>query len=185
MNNEMLLIFPPQWTPVSPHFAVPSLVGQLKAEGFNVSAMDLNIDFFESILNRKSIENSLSTIKIQYEDLRNKIVKIYSPNKKESDYTFEEKLLFYKYDKLKKFVQSGTDAFKLPSFIDSAKQTFHTDAFYDPITLIKSLNVIDRSLEIVSLPYCPTKIEFDGVQNPFLKFQNVFKCIHYMFRQHY
>ena len=56
MKNEMLLIFPPQWTPVSPHFAVPSLVGQLKSEGFNVSSMDLNIDFFESILNRKSIE---------------------------------------------------------------------------------------------------------------------------------
>ncbi len=169
-KKEMLLIFPPQWTPVSPHFAVPSLVGQLKSEGFNVSSMDLNIDFFDAILNRKSIESALTTIKFQYEDLKKTVMKIYSPSKKESDYSFEQKLIFYKYDKLKKFVNSNTDAFKLPAFIDSAKQTFHTEAFYEPLTLIKSLNVIDRSLEIVSLPYCPTKIEFDGVQNPFFKF---------------
>ncbi len=175
--KEMLLIFPPQWTPVSPHFAVPSLLGQLKKEGFCASAMDLNIEFFDSILNRKSIENALSTIKLQYEELKSKIMVIYSPNKKESDYTFEEKILFYKYDKLKRFIQSGSDAFKLPAFIDSAKETFHTEAFYDPMTLIKSLNVIDRCLEIVSLPYCPTKVEFDGVQNPFFKFN--YKSIKY------
>ena len=40
-----LLLFPPQWTPISPHFALPSLIGQLKANGYEASGLDLNIDF--------------------------------------------------------------------------------------------------------------------------------------------
>ena len=48
-KQKLLLIFPPQWTPISPHFALPSLLGQLKYCGFNAEAMDLNIDFFNEI----------------------------------------------------------------------------------------------------------------------------------------
>ena len=33
-NKKMLLIFPPQWTPISPHFALASLMGQLKNKGY-------------------------------------------------------------------------------------------------------------------------------------------------------
>lgn len=170
-NNKMLLIFPPQWTPVSPHFAVPSLIGQLKSEGYCAQAMDLNIDFYDKILAKKNIEASLLTIKLHFEKLKQKIVSIYSPTKKESDYTFEEKLIFFKYNKLKNFINTKFEDFsKIPMFIESAKNTFKTEAFYEPVTLIKSLNVIDKALEIVSLPYSPTKVEFDSVQNPFFKF---------------
>ena len=42
---KTLLLFPPQWTPVSPHFALPSLLGQLKAKGYEAFGMDLNRDF--------------------------------------------------------------------------------------------------------------------------------------------
>ena len=34
-SKKMLLIFPPQWTPVSPHYALPTLLGQLQQAGFN------------------------------------------------------------------------------------------------------------------------------------------------------
>lgn len=170
-NDKILLIFPPQWTPVSPHFALPSLIGQLKAEGYNASVMDINIDFFEFILSKKNIEASLLSIKLQFEELKQKIVQIYSPSKKENDYTLDEKIVFFKYNKLKNFISLKFQDFsKIPAFIESAKNTFKSDAFYEPVTLIKSLNVIDKALEIVSLPYTPVKVEFDGVQNPFFKF---------------
>ena len=170
-QKEMLLIFPPQWTPVSPHFAVPSLLGQLKSEGYNASVLDLNIEFYDSLLNHKRVNDALFTIQLQFEDLKRNIVNIYSPNKKENDYTLQEKIFFYKYNKLKTFIQTKLDSSKkIPAFIESAKNTFHNDGFYEPITLIKSLNVIDKALEIVSLPYSPTKVEFDAIQNPFFKF---------------
>ena len=42
--------------------------------------------------------------------------------------------------------------------------------FYNPELFIKSLNVVDMALELISLPYSPTKIEFESLQNPFFKF---------------
>ena len=47
---KTLLLFPPQWTPIAPHFALPSLLGQLKANGYEAEAQDLNIDFYNKIL---------------------------------------------------------------------------------------------------------------------------------------
>ena len=167
----MLLVFPPQWTPVSPHFAVPSLIGQLKNEGFNAFALDLNIEFYHYILDRNYIQNSLDKIKVQFEEAQKKIVKIYSPSKKEADYSFEEKMLFYKYNKLKNFISLKYKDFSVvPNFINSAMQTFNTQEFYNPVSLIKSMNVIDKALEIISLQYAPLSIGFDSVINPFFKF---------------
>ena len=58
-SMKYLLIFPPQWTPISPHFALPSLLGQLKSAGFDAEGMDLNIDFFNKVLTREYIQNSI------------------------------------------------------------------------------------------------------------------------------
>ena len=59
---KVLLLFPPQWTPLSPHFAIPSLKGQLEHNGFSTKVFDLNIDFYNKILNKsfliKSIDKS-------------------------------------------------------------------------------------------------------------------------------
>ena len=56
---KTLLIFVPQWTPISPHFALPSLLGQLKANNFEADGLDLNIDFYNKILNPDFIKNSV------------------------------------------------------------------------------------------------------------------------------
>ena len=81
-KQKLLLIFPPQWTPISPHFALPSLIGQLKYCGFNAEAMDLNIDFFNDILTKENIENSIKTTKQQFEYLQKNLLSVFSPKKK-------------------------------------------------------------------------------------------------------
>ena len=170
-KEKMILIFPPQWSPVSPHYALPSLLGQLISKGYDAQAFDLNIDFYDKLLTKDNLENALNTAKIQFEELKNKILKIYSPQKKENDYTFEEKIIFYKYNYLKNYFSAQANiAQTIPSFIESAKKTLRSEDFYNPIMLIKSLNVIDRGLEIASLPYTPVRVQFDWLQNPFFKF---------------
>ena len=84
-KEKMILIFPPQWTPVSPHYALPSLLGQLISKGYDAQAFDLNIDFYDKLLTKDNLENALNTAKIQFEELKNKILKIYTPQKKEND----------------------------------------------------------------------------------------------------
>lgn len=170
-KNKLLLIFPPQWTPISPHFAVSSLIGQLKSNGYNAEAMDLNIDFFNDILTKEKIEESIAVAKKHYEFLQKNLLSVFSPDKKQSDYTKEEQIFLYKYNKLKNYIQKGNNYFTfVPMFIDEAKRTIKSDNFYNPMMLVRSMNIIDKALEIISLPYTPTKIEFEGVSNPFFKF---------------
>ena len=47
---KVLLAFPPQWTPISPHFAIPSLAGQLIDAGFGFDVFDFNIEFYDTVL---------------------------------------------------------------------------------------------------------------------------------------
>ena len=61
-NSKMLLIFPPQWTPISPHFALASLMGQLKNKGYSATCLDLNIEFYNKILKSNYVKNALKEL---------------------------------------------------------------------------------------------------------------------------
>lgn len=170
-NKKLLLVFPPQWTPISPHFAIPQLIGQLKAKGFNACAMDLNIEFFNEILTYENIQNSIRMAKTELDLLQKNLLSVFSINKKTNDYTFEEQIFLYRYNYIKKFLQTRNDFLSvIPAHIEEAKNTIKNNDFYNPPQLIESINIIDRALEIISLPYTPVKIEFEGITNPFFKF---------------
>ena len=173
MNNQkkMLLIFPPQWTPISPHFAIPSLIGQIKSCGFLAEAMDLNIDFFNEILTPEYLKQSVLKSALIYEDLKKNLLNVFVKDKPAYEYTLEEQIYLYRYNKIKKYFQTKMDAQRLiPQFIDQAKGIIKGEEFYNPQSLIQSINMIDMALEIASLPYSPTRVEFEGVTNPFFKF---------------
>ena len=170
-NKKLLLIFPPQWTHISPHFAIPQLVGQLKAKGFNASALDLNIDFFNEILTPDSLKYSIQLAQNELEILKKNLMTVFSIEKKSSDYTFEEQIFLYRYNQINKFLQTNNDFLSIiPSIIENAKTTVKNNDFYSPAKLIESVNIIDRALEVISIPYSPLKIEFEGITNPFFKF---------------
>lgn len=177
-KNKMLLIFPPQWTPISPHFAIPSLIGQLKANGYNAHAMDLNIEFFNEMLKKDNIEFSIFKAKKEFETLKKDLLKIFSPTKKAEDYSFQEQIFLYKYNYIKKYLTENEKYLNfIPNVIENATKIFKTEEFYTPMTLIQSLNIIDKALQIISLPYSPVRIEMEQIANPFFKFN--YECIKY------
>lgn len=47
---ELLLVFPPQWSPFQPALSLPSLSAWLKRAGYSVSSLDLNVQFYEWLL---------------------------------------------------------------------------------------------------------------------------------------
>jgi anaerobic magnesium-protoporphyrin IX monomethyl ester cyclase len=47
---DLLLIFPPQWSPFQPALSLPSLAAWLKRAGFGVRSLDLNLSFYEWLL---------------------------------------------------------------------------------------------------------------------------------------
>ncbi|HEX8093741.1 B12-binding domain-containing radical SAM protein [Jatrophihabitans sp.] len=48
--TELLLVFPPQWSPFQPALSLPSLSAWLKRAGFDVASVDLNVLFYEWLL---------------------------------------------------------------------------------------------------------------------------------------
>ena len=170
-NKKLLLIFPPQWTPISPHYAIPTLVGQLTAKGYNAEGMDLNIDFFNKILTKSYLDEALKKAKMDFEFIKFKMQNIIKPNKTFNDYTFDEQIEIYRYNQLKNQLVNNLNYIKpLPDKIEEAVNTAKSENFYNAPKFIKALNIIDRALELASLPHCPTKINFDSLQNPFFKF---------------
>lgn len=50
MTNDILLLFPPQWSPFQPALSLPSLSAWLKRAGYTALSLDLNILFYEWLL---------------------------------------------------------------------------------------------------------------------------------------
>ncbi len=168
---KILLLFPPQWTPISPHFAIPTLLGQFKNEGFDAEAIDLNIDFYNKILNSSFVERMLDKTNIIFSDLLKEIAKHHSPTKSFTDYPFEIQTLMVKYSKIKEYKQNKTYQLEnIYKVVDDAVNTIKSnEGFFNPESCIKSLNIIETALEIISLPYSPAKLSFDSYTNPLFK----------------
>ena len=169
-DKELLLIFPPQWTPISPHYAICALLGQLKENGYNASFMDLNVEFYNHILKIDYLKNINEKIKKDYVELFTKIKNIYSKGKNAKSYSLEEKCKIYKFGKIKEFMSCDTSYYDIvPDLIPFALGVIRSnDKFYTPEYLIRAMNAIDSALKMVSLAYSPTNIAFDSCYNPFM-----------------
>ena len=167
---KTLLIFVPQWTPISPHFALPSLLGQLKANNFEADGLDLNIDFYNKILNPDFIKNSVVKAVENNNHLLSEIAPYIKEGKNFLDYPLNIQNKMTKYAKVKEYITKKQSLLaSIPNLAQEAVETLKSKDFYNPEILIKSINIIDTALEMASLPYFPTKISLDNYSNPFFK----------------
>lgn len=168
---KVLLAFPPQWTPISPHFAIPSLAGQLFGAGFSVDVFDFNIDFYDTVLTEKFVSNSISRAISSQVELLEQIRKYHSDDKKFSDYPLEIQNKMVKYSKIKEYTtKRKNDLINIPLYVEQAKEAIRDkDVFYKPEILIKSMSILDEALDMISLPYYPSKISLDSYSNPFFR----------------
>lgn len=168
---KVLLLFPPQWTPLSPHFAIPSLKGQLEHNGFSTKVFDLNIDFYNKILNKSFLIKSIDKSSKMFQGLLKDISKYHSPTKQFMDYPFPIQNKMLKYTKIKEYLtKKKYELENIPDLIHEAVSILKNEKdFYNPDLLIRALNIIDAGLDIASLPYTPTSITFDNCANPLFK----------------
>ncbi len=170
-DKKMLLIFPPQWTPISPHYAIMALIGQLKNNGYNAEALDLNVEFYNEILTKEYLSFIVEKIKKDYVNLFTNIRKIYNKNKKAKNYSLDEQCEIYKFGKLKKIITNNfTYSNRAINAIQFALEIIRSkERFYQPINLIKAMNLVDYSLELISAAYAPLNLEFEACYHSFMK----------------
>lgn len=62
---KCLVLFPPQWIPTNPYFSVPILCGQLKKASIDYKCIDLNIAFYNEILNSEFLKGCWNKAQFQ------------------------------------------------------------------------------------------------------------------------
>lgn len=170
----------PQWYPVSPYLAGALLAGQLKKAGFEADTYDFNIDFFNDILTKDYIAESLDKAKAFISDKYCSIEDTYSDDGiklklRKTEETRRQIISDYLRDD-----NSNTD--NIINSIDYAVKVFRTEDFYNPEKLYKAKDTITSALDIASLNYLPSRIMLDNyIANPFFTydFNDVdYQCTH-------
>ena len=164
---KILFIFPPQWLPVEPHFAIPSLMGQFRGSTHEVEGMDLNVDYYLKILKKEHIEKCIENAK----EIKNKLEKVVKENYKKEikyeDYPLEKKNLFLLFILIRDFLEKNEkELYKFPFLIEKAIEIMRSkELFYNPKLFIDSLDIIEKCLKIASLEYAPSTMSMSSFYN--------------------
>lgn len=144
---HVMLLFPPNWTPTMPHLALPTLTAFLRGHGVRVTQRDLNIEVFETVLSRRSIERALDRLRREYgaHAERRSTRRVAPPR-----------------DLVVKALRSGP---AIAARVERAKKILRSPAFFDgPIGREALMTVVD-ALQIASLPFFPAALEL-GTYRP-------------------
>ena len=184
---KMLLIYPPQWIPTSPYLSVPLLAGQLRAAGFEADTLDLNVRFYNRILNAAHLRACLERAKSVYAELRQTLPQRFPDAEKQFDaYPPETKTLLLRFRKLHAFLSANRSELERASFFAGNTARFEESGsflsldeiiektdwavavmrsktdFYDPEKLFDAKMILQEALKIASLPYAPNELIWDN-----------------------
>ena len=157
--------------PLSPHFALPTLLGQFKDTGYEASVLDLNVDFYNTILTSKYVQNSLIEAKNLLRTLKENIKKYFVKGKLLEQYDFKKQNEIAKASMISNlFGKYNEDVLsKSALLIDKSVQIMKSKTlYYNPEFFTTAINNINIALQIVSAPYFPTQIAFSSYNNDLL-----------------
>lgn len=156
--NKVLLIFPPAWNPTAPYLSLPLLLGELHSENIPAKGFDINAEFYNDILNSKFIIKLYNTI----DDIILIIRKILK-NKHEYNFLNSDSLKS-KLNKLELLKQKNNAEFKIIcNYIDWAVLCLKSEQFYNPENLYFAQNIVNKTLEFISLCYFPYTLTFSNL----------------------
>lgn len=158
---DALIILPPQWTPLSPYYAMPILCAEIKAAGYSCTLRDLNVEFYNKILSpeylswcRIATDKRLEALESEFfEKLSEVGPSLYS---EQTPYQDMEQLV----NKYELYWDSVIET------INKAKTTLKDkEKFYNAQNIAWAFNTIIKALEIASLPFYPSKIMLRDFKN--------------------
>ena len=129
---DTIFVHSPLRSVCTPSSAIPDIAGFLESKGYSVYIYDANIDFYNWILNEEKIKDTYSLC-----------------------YNVVNNLLDYKHPKeiqIKKFFDESEYS-RILGKIEKAKNILRTKDFYNPVRYKIAHYVINKALELLSLPY--------------------------------
>jgi len=137
---KVLLVFPPGWTPMMPHLALPSLAAYLRPRGIEVVQRDLNLEFIDAVLTPDHLETVPRQLRRQ---------RLRQGSRSHSSASLPPSLV----------EAALADGPRLADQVERAKAVVRSDAFFDSSAGLEALQVIVQSLALASLPFHPTSLD--------------------------
>ncbi len=163
-SGQVKLVFPPQWIPLNPHFSSYALTGHLRSSGLSVTPVDLNVAFYRQVLTPGYLDYSLARAQnaLEYLHARLTLGQLAGDRSRDVGYLgtryFEiEKYLTVRrgvWDEVKRDIEPAVRVFSDP------------EQFYDPRRLVQAWLTVDKALELVSLPFHPSRLRFNDFSAP-------------------
>ena len=177
--SKCLIIFPPQWSPFSPHLAPVSISANIRRKYHKCDVRDLNIEFYLEVLKKDFIENILVKSVESLPELREELKTIIIEGKSPNEYTFEEQIKAKKLLKFNEIREKKLDESKqVIDNVESAVQLLHDkEAFYHLPLAANSVGIINKALEIVALSEFPQELSLYYFKNRLVKlnYENILK----------
>ncbi len=156
---DIMLILPPQWTPLSPYYALPVLAGEIRKEGYTCRVRDLNIEFYHHILSPEYLTWCRQGAEAREGELGLKFIEKLA----DTGAAPEDDLYFELQERIRR-AELNWDF--VVDNIESAKVVLmNKHRFYQPKELQWSFEVLCKALDIASLPYFPSQILLRDFRN--------------------
>lgn len=159
---KFLYVSVPQWYPASPYLACALLAGQLNSAGYATDTLDLNIAFFNDILTGEAVRESFALAERRFSAEAPELPEGVSAALREKIQTA--------FAARKRIIGDHLqlDWEKTANVVDHAVTVMKTkELFYDPEQLFEAKDILCDALDILSLPWAPSRIQLDNyIANP-------------------
>jgi anaerobic magnesium-protoporphyrin IX monomethyl ester cyclase len=151
---RVALVYPPSCDPTAPYLSVPTLTAWLRTHGVDVLPIDANIEAWEGLLSRRSLEELGARIERRLERLDAQ------PSLSHTDQLAYASL----------WAARG-DAAAAPRGIDDAlallRDRSGSGRFYDPRAYARAVATVDAAQRVVSAAHQPLSLDFVAYRTPF------------------
>src|SRR5579862_8825142 len=148
---KVALIYPPSCDPTAPYLALPMLTGFLRANGVDVLPIDANVEAYDALLRRTSMEAMRERLEERLRRLERRAA---------LDHT--QQLEYHA------LWQTRGDAHAVPDGIDEAVAILRDPVrFMDPELYACAVDTVDAALRVVSAAFAPLQLDFTAYRTPF------------------
>lgn len=156
------LIFPPQWTAAQPHLGMATLNGELRRAGHEVRLHDLNLAVVEQILSSSSVALSLRRALSAAQLLPLELALRQNTELGGVDGAAE------KLGVIERWLAAGSEhVWELSAQAEGAREDLRRAAtYYSPASYVAAHGVLDRAIDLYSLPYYPSRLLWNGLLHP-------------------
>lgn len=176
---KCLVIFPPQWSPLSPHLAPASMVGNIRANGHYCDIKDLNVEYYDEILKSDYLKKILIKLFNDFISLSNDLKQSSELQKKEGEHSIEFQIKAKKMLRINDLKENRTNETKqVLAYVEEAVKILKNEnTFYDLKLIVNSFKIIDMALNIVSLNEYPQEFSMHNLinQSVIFNYENILK----------